>query len=211
MFKKIIGLAFAAGLLAGCAVGNKIDYSQQYPAMAPITQGQTVTLGLQDMRPYVLSGDKDANFVGVQRGGYGNPFDVTTSSGRPLADDLLMTFSSALKRGGANVTSTTVAGSKSVAQAVEQLGKNGSNRVMLISFPEWKSDSFMNSWVMYDVTAKVFDKGGKLLGEKHLQGKQSVVAGAAYADNEAANTITDAFSVVIKDLMNAPEIVAALQ
>ncbi|MDO8289646.1 MAG: hypothetical protein Q7T44_10555 [Parvibaculum sp.] len=211
MFTKLIGLAFAASLLAGCAIGNKIDYRGQMPAMAPITQGKTVSLGVQDARPYVLSGDKAPSFVGLQRGGYGNPFDVTTTSGQPLADDLLQTFSTMLKRGGANVTSAMVPGTRSTAQAIEQLSKNGSDRVMLISFREWKSDSFMNAWVMYDITAKVFDKSGKLLGEKSLQGKDAVTAGAAYAGSESNNSITDASTNTMRDLMNAPQIVAALQ
>ena len=45
-------------------------------------------MATQDRREYVLSGNKDPQFVGLQRGGYGNPFDVRTSDDRPLAEDM---------------------------------------------------------------------------------------------------------------------------
>ena len=45
-------------------------------------------LAVQDFRPYVLNGDEEPGFVGLQRGGYGNPFDVTTLTGRPMTEDM---------------------------------------------------------------------------------------------------------------------------
>lgn len=70
MLRKLLGLVFAAGLVSGCAVGQKIDYSQQYSSIPTIAKGTTLSLGVQDLRPYVISGKKEPNFVGVQRGGY---------------------------------------------------------------------------------------------------------------------------------------------
>tara|TARA_R110000824_G_scaffold366730_2_gene555587 strand:+ start:101285 stop:101920 length:636 start_codon:yes stop_codon:yes gene_type:complete len=211
MLKKFLGLAFAASLLAGCAVGQKIDYSQQYSNIPTVKHGTTVSLGVQDLRPYVLAGEKDSSFVGVQRGGFYNPFDVNTSSGRPLADDLLQAFTNTLKSAGTIVTGSTLSSSLSPDMAVKTLSKNGSERILYISYREWKSDSFSNSWIVYDITAQIFDKNMKKLGENHLQGKDAITSSAAMAANDANNSITSAFQLKIKELLSNQEIIVALQ
>lgn len=211
MLRKLFALAFVAGFATGCAVGQKIDYSQQYSSIPTITQGTTLSLGVQDLRPYVISGKKEANFVGVQRGGYGNPFDVTTTSGRPLAEDLLQTFTNTFRSAGTVVTGTTLASSLSPEMAVTTLSEKGSERILYISFKEWKSDSLANSWVIYDVTARIYDRNGKMLGQNHLQGKDAISSSAAMAKSDANNSITQAFQQKIKDLLGGPEIIAALQ
>lgn len=211
MLKKFLGLVFMAGLLSGCAVGQKIDYSQQYSNIPPVKHGTTVSLGVQDLRPYVLSGEKQSNFVGVQRGGFYNPFDVTTASGRPLGDDLLQAFTNTLTSAGTVVTGSTLAASLSPEAAVTQLSANGADRVLYIAFREWKSDSYQNSWVLYDITAQIFDKNGVKLGENHLQGKDAISSSAAMAKSDSHNSITSAFQWKIKELLSSPEIVSALQ
>lgn len=211
MLKKLCALVFVAGLVSGCAVGQKIDYSQQYSNIPPITKGTTLSLGVQDLRPYVLSGEKKSNFVGVQRGGFYNPFEVTTTSGRPLAADLLQAFTNTLRSAGTIVTGTTIDSSLSPEAAIATLSGKGSDRVLYISFKEWKSDSFSNSWVLYDITAQIFDKSGAKLGEKSLQGKDAISSSAALAANDANNSITSAFQWKIKELLSSPEIIAGLQ
>ncbi|MEQ8267740.1 MAG: hypothetical protein RH982_11120 [Parvibaculum sp.] len=211
MLKKLLTLVFVASLASGCAVGQKIDYSQQYSTIPEIARGTTVSLGVQDLRPYVLSGERKSNFVGVQRGGFYNPFDVTTTSGRPLADDLLQAFTNTLKGAGTVVTGTTIASSATPEMAVATLSGKGSDRALYIFFKEWKSDSFSDSWVLYDITAQVFDKNGKMLGESHLQGKDAISSSAALASSDAKNSITSAFQLKIKELLSSPEIIAALQ
>lgn len=65
-------------------MGNKHQYIGSDPELL-VTTTYATAVAVQDRRPYVLDGDKDADFVGIQRGGFGNPFDVITTSGRPLA------------------------------------------------------------------------------------------------------------------------------
>lgn len=40
----------------------------------------SVAIAVLDQRPYVRSGEKDPSFVGIMRGGYGNPFSLYTST-----------------------------------------------------------------------------------------------------------------------------------
>ncbi|MGH8534209.1 MAG: hypothetical protein ACREV1_16215 [Gammaproteobacteria bacterium] len=66
-------------VLVGCAFGRKQDYLQAHPVLE-LTHKARLAVGVQDRRPYILDHDKDEDFVGLQRGGYGNPFDVGTQS-----------------------------------------------------------------------------------------------------------------------------------
>ena len=77
---RLAAVLCAATLAGGCAVGNQHVYRG---ASAEIgTSGDTtVAVATQDLRPYVASGEKAPNFVGLSGGGFGNPFNVTTASG----------------------------------------------------------------------------------------------------------------------------------
>jgi hypothetical protein len=68
------------------------------------SQARSFAVGVQDRRPYVISGNKDEHFVGLSRGGYGNPFDVTTASGKALADEFAGAIANGLRRNDASVT-----------------------------------------------------------------------------------------------------------
>lgn len=72
-------------VLAGCAI--KYDY---VGLTAELRYAGTATVGAagHDERAYVLFGEKGPDFVGLARGGFGNPFLRATLSGRPLADDM---------------------------------------------------------------------------------------------------------------------------
>jgi hypothetical protein len=82
-------------LLGGCAVDNSHRYDLG-DAEFQVESNKTVAVAVVDTRPYVLSGEKTANFSGLMRGGFGNPFDVTTDSGRALAEDLTISIVRAL-------------------------------------------------------------------------------------------------------------------
>jgi hypothetical protein len=70
-------------VLEGCAVGQRYAYSDANLPLARVSSGASIGLGVRDARPYVVSGNKAPTFVGVMRGGFGNPFDVQTQSGQP--------------------------------------------------------------------------------------------------------------------------------
>ena len=77
MSRKYLCLLLISLMIVGCAFGQKQDYLQAHPVLE-YTNKARVAVGVQDPRPYILDHDKDEGFVGLQRGGYGNPFDVST-------------------------------------------------------------------------------------------------------------------------------------
>ena len=62
-------------LSGGCAVGVQHSYSATDTKFDIIADSK-VAVAVHDRRPYVVSGDKAGNFVGLQRAGFGNPYDV---------------------------------------------------------------------------------------------------------------------------------------
>ena len=71
-------------LISGCAM---LDYRQAAPDLH-ISTKERLSIGVQDHRPYVLNHDKEENFIGIQRGGFGIPVSLPTASGHPLAEDM---------------------------------------------------------------------------------------------------------------------------
>ena len=207
MLKKLFALAFAASL-AACAAGNKIDYSGRYSAATPVKEGTTITLGVQDLRPAVVSGEKSPDFVGKQRDGWGIPYDVRTASGEPLATEVRGLVASSLSRGGGTLKNVTLAPTAGDAQVMAALAAPGADRQVYVSLREWRSDSLMRTSVHYDVTAQIFDESGKLLAKNQVKAEEVVQTSAMYKDGQA---IADVFQRAVDTLLRDPSIRASLQ
>ena len=108
-----------------------------------------------DNRPYVLSGDKESNFVGLRRGGYGNPFDVTTKSGKPLSQDLAHLFSESYKEEVGVVCNT---------------GSAPAEKEVTYTLNEWKTDFYSRGWFYYDIDTSVSINGTQVSNE-NISGK----------------------------------------
>lgn len=173
-------LLFALG---GCAVGNRYDYGSAISGL-PVSGSGKLAVDVVDARPYVLSGDKKPDFVGLQRGGFGNPFDVRTGSGRPLADEMRDSIAKALQQQG-----FTVVG-----------GTDAAPRKMELRVFEWKTDVMMKMKTSYDLQLSVFDDGGALLAQSKTQG-EDVGTGGFESGNatNAARTFELRFTELVRD------------
>jgi len=142
--------------------------------MQGISSSGSVAVAVQDERPYVLSGSKSDRFVGLMRGGFGNPFDVTTKSGAPLADDMRDAIGRALKVRGISVTPVAVALRDSAGTAKRKLLEAKARRAILLTLREWKSDSMMATDIHFDATLAVFDEGGNPLATSSIRGVENL-------------------------------------
>ena len=193
--------------LVGCAIGNTYDYSRANVDLA--VQGHSeLGLAVIDQRPYILNGDKEPDFVGLQRGGFGNPFNVRTQSGRPLAVEMAEAMASELEENGFRVLSLRVSesGSNVVATAIRDAAKT---RNIVLMVHEWKTDAVMNFGLSYDLRLKIMDESANLLAEAEVSGTKEKLGGAGF---ESANSIAaaSAFSTKIGQLFNAPKVMQAL-
>jgi len=201
------GIIFLTTFLVGCAVGNTYDYSQANINLA-VTGHSDLGLAVIDERPYVLSGDKKPDFIGLQRGGFGNPFNVSTESGRALAVEMAEAMTSELEDNGFKVFDLHVSesGSKIVASAIHEAAKT---RNVILIVHEWKTDAMMSFGLTYDLRLKVMDESANLLAEAETSGIKEKLGGAGF---EGANSIAaaNAFSSKIGQLFNDPDVMRAL-
>jgi len=193
-------------LITGCAVGNTYNYAIGNTALPVKGEGE-ISVGVVDAREYVLSGNKDPNFVGLQRGGFGNPFDVTTTSGNPMAEDMTQHLANALTRAGFDVTEIRFS-SPDNAVILTSVKQSALDKNVVLRVREWKTDAMMKFRLIYDIDLSVLDESGVMLASISDRGDE-VISGAGF---ESANSQLSAatFGTKISRMFNNPEIRAAL-
>lgn len=186
LFAKTIVLAAFSTLLmilGGCAAGNRYDYGSAISGL-PVFGGGKIDIDVVDARPYVLSGNKKPDFVGLQRGGFGNPFDVRTASGRPLAAEMRDAISKALQQQGFIVVD----------------GTEAAPRKLELRVFEWKTDVMLKMKILYDLQLSAFDASGALLAQSRTNG-EDIGAGGFESGNamNAARTFELRFTELVRD------------
>jgi hypothetical protein len=209
MRRIAILLPLAGILLSGCAIGNR--YAYQTVVANPQVSGTTaVAVATHDQREYVRSGSKDPQFVGLQRGGFGNPFDVKTADDKPLADAMTTALVNTLAKKGFRAQPVIVAHSVAAANARQQAARSGAERAVVLTLQEWKSDSVMRVALAYDVTMTVLDRSGAVLAEKRLQGNDNLGA-APMVPSQVSDIVGAAFKEKLEQMLDDPKVSAALR
>ena len=201
-----VGLA-ALLLLGGCAMGVKHNYDQRGLDFGAATPA-TVAVGTIDRRPYIVNGEKAPNFVGISRGGFGNPFDVTTQSGRPLASEISSAIAGSMANQGVKAQAVELRPALNLDEARAALGATGSQRSVLLTLLEWKSDMMVNVGLNYDLDLRVFDKDGKMLTSKRQEGRENL--GSSMAPG-GGGLVLPRFRRMMEMLFQEPDVAKALQ
>lgn len=206
---RVLSVVLMSLVVTGCAIGNRYAYHTIIadPRLAGTT---AVGVATHDQREYVRSGGKDPQFVGLQRGGFGNPFDVRTKDDKPLADGMTTAIVNTLSGKGFRAQSVVLAHSVSPDEARQRLLRAGTDRALLLTVKEWKSDAVMRIGLTYDVTMTVLDRAGKVLAEKRLEGDKEVL-GAAGLPSAVGEVVGKAFKAKLEALLDDPAIAAALR
>ena len=197
-------------LVTGCAFGNKHSYHQVHLNLHYGGDSQ-MAVATHDQRPYVVSGDKQSNFVGLQRGGYGNPFDVTTASGKPLAEDMTAVIVQSLSSKGFTSTPVMMPPAASYEYVRKYLEKEHPHRFLLINLIEWKSDTYQNTALIYNVDFQVFDAKGTKLASKNVAGKDDLRGSFWDPPGHAKRVIPTAFKALFEQVLNDSNISGALK
>src|SRR5262245_29147390 len=158
--------AAAACVLAagGCAAGRQHTYDD---ARLRLYQrgSHSVAVATRDERAYVVGGEKAPDFTGVQRSGLGVPFDVTTRSGRPLADDFTAVILRALGEHGYGAQAVAAPPGQPLQQTMAALAATRAQRLMVVRMFEWKADTYQSVGLRYHLVLDVFDEDGRPLGQ----------------------------------------------
>ncbi|NJN39894.1 MAG: hypothetical protein HC807_02145 [Gammaproteobacteria bacterium] len=204
------GLLVALTALGGCAVGNKHAYTGANPDIAA-SGTRIAVVAVRDARSYILSGNKTPDFVGLSRGGFGNPFDILTESGNPLAVDFGVTIAGALQARGFTATPLPGPVPDGPAGIAAALKKAGAERMAIVIIVEWKSDTYVNTDLIYDLSLRVHDVAGKELGATRLTGRDNLGGDAINPPGHAKTAVPAAYRRIIGQLFSAEPIVASLK
>lgn len=206
---RLFVVVLAAFAATGCAVGNKHNYTIDPPTLA-VAGTRSVAVVAQDARPYVVARSKTPDFVGLSRGGFGNPFDVTTESGRPLADDFAATIARSLQSKGFKSTTVSVPpGSGSDAKALA--ARAGTERLALVMIHEWKSDTYQNTALHHELVLRVYDASGTELASNRLAGSTSLGGSAWNPPDHAKQAVPQFYRKTLEELFGADGIVRSLR
>jgi len=204
---RLLCLSFLILAVTGCAVGNQYDYQSAKVSLPLIGDGD-LGLGVLDNRSYVLSGEKTPDFIGLQRGGFNNPFNVTTASGQSLTDDMSMSIQNALRSSGYTVTSLRFP-SRDSSTVESTIAESGKAKNIVLTVTEWKTDIYMNMTLYFDLLLQVLTRDGDVIASNEMQGKETVGGGALESQN--SRTAASVFEKKIGRLFNHPEIIEALK
>lgn len=195
-------------VLSGCAVGVTHQYDNAKPEIKA-SAGTKLGVGVQDRRMYVLSKQKPETFAGLSRGGFGNPFDVNTASGKPLADDFSKTIQRALSAKGVHASAVSLPPGVDETEAIKRLSVAG-DKAVLIVLNEWKADTYSSTTLAYDVQAMIVDASGKVLASKKISGSDNLGGSAFNPPEHSRNVVPVAYRKKLEELFAAPEIAAHL-
>lgn len=195
-------LAFAFAL-TGCAVGNKYDYRRVILTEPWIRGTGTLAVAVHDQRPDVLKGEETPDYVGLQRGGFGNPFDVSTESGNPLADDWAHAVAQGLTFGGFAAAPVATSFLDRPEVVLRKLQATGAQALLLFVLHEWHTDTFSNITLHHEVALDVLSPAGQVLAEARLTGSSELGGDAlnppAYAKENVPRAFQDKLGLLLRD------------
>ena len=206
----MVMLGLVVGLVSGCAMGNKYDYGSVVADLT-ISGSKSVAVATHDQRPYVVSGKKNPNFVGLQRGGFGNPFNVGTVSGKPMADAMSSVIMSSLAKKGYKAQVVVVSAKDGEKSVLGKLKTSSGQRKLLLTLREWKTDIYSTVTLVYDVTLRVYNASGKKLAAKSLKGNDNLGINAWNPPAYARKAVPAAFKKKVEELLNSKKIAKALR
>lgn len=211
--RKIMSLSifiFGVSVLSGCVVGVKHNY-QEVTADIVASGSKKVSIATYDRRPEILSKETAPEVTGWQKGGYGNPFKVTTESGRPLADEISVAIVASLEKKGFAASPVSVAFNEEKSTVMDKLKASGADTLLLLTMYEWFSNCYVNTDLDYNLHLQVLDKSGTVLTENQVKGKDDL-GGSFWTTVGASKEVTRAaFKRKIEELLNNPEVTKALQ
>jgi hypothetical protein len=175
------------------------------------SSNRSVAVAILDERPYILNKEKDPSYVGIMRGGYGNPFNTWTESGGPLADDMLTTVIDSLRARGFAVMPLKTSTTDSLNSVMTKFSASGADRLIFMDLKEWYSDYLPKAFVVerstlfLNVEVTVFDRNQKNIVKNNLKEELSLPSGWP------ENTVPDVYQRKIRQLIDDSRVCRALQ
>lgn len=206
LLTSLLALSSIPLLITGCAIGNHYDYRSVRAPLPQTSKKCSVTVVTVDQRADVLKASVQNNYVGMTRGGYGNPFRVYTKSGAPLSEDLSRAIVSSLNNSGYQASVVTVNPVTNEASAKAQLLSTPSDRRILVTINKWESDTLINTDLNTDINIQVYDHSGKILANESFS--ESKGLGGNFFDPviHARKSVLSETSSILSQVFSSPKI-----
>lgn len=195
-------------VLAGCS------YAMPYESTVVLPEAGTgkIAVATVDERPYVLNGKNPPTYVGIIRGGFGNPFNRYTEDDKPLADDFSDSIDRSLTAKGYQVTVIDTNPANNPNHALESLEHSGDTRLVLLELRDWQSDTMINPTVNCDVTLHIYDSSGRELASVKDVKNYDMHGGSIFnTPGRSSDTVYQFYEHKIIEWFSDPKIEAALQ
>lgn len=192
--------------VSGCAMGRTTDYSTGMVNYNTEMGSQThVLVSVEEVRPYVLNGNKSSNFVGLQRSLAGIPYPVSTKSGNPLVDDFGSLITKSLRSEGVDAEYIAFPIKENIDTFIQNNSQEGRS-FLVFSFHEWKTDIYMTASLHYNVSLSVYDSKGNKLASARQKGADELGDDQRPERKNLATANID----IIGSLLNAPQVKTAI-
>lgn len=204
-------LVVLAALSTGCAVGNTHTFDYRPPAREALGDGALVLLfAVDDRRKEIVEEGEPVSWVGEQRGGFGNPFNVKTTSGLPFADEVAETVRRDLEAIGFRVERLDrTAGSADVPAA---LAAAGARRGLAIEMRNFNSNTYTNIDVEWEFEATVFGADGERVESHRIAGRRTLEGSLMNPPKAAKQKVPPFFYELMQELVTGnADVVRALQ
>lgn len=206
---KILMLSMVS-FLGGCAVGQKISYHDTALSLQASGSGRVAVASL-DHRPYVKDGEKERNYVGNLRGGFGNPFNLSTESGKPLTEDINSVICASFKKKGVDCTAVAAEPSETKAQVEGKLKATGADNLFLLVINEWYSTTYQNTGLTYDLDLTLKNRQGAELAQTKQKGEDDLGGSLWSPPAHAKEAAPQAFKKKLEALLNDAQIVRSMK
>ena len=197
-------------LFGACAWVDKHAYHTVTADLSVSGPGR-ISVATRDRRPYVLQQNKGPQFVGTLRSLHYSPFDVTTEDDRPLADGMTQAISNSLAKRGFRPVPVFVSPFESTERIQKMLAQGEVDRAILLTLREWKSDTYADTVLHFDVILIVLDRTEQVIGEKRIQGRDNFPGAYRNASSHAREVVSRAFKGKLEELLNDPAVANALR
>lgn len=191
------------------AFSNKHPYHEVVMS-TDIKSSNPIALAIHDQRHYVLDGSKSATFCGSLRSGVGIPYDITTKSGKPLADDMLEVIGRAIEKNGIKLHKVATRSGLTKDAVVAELKKTQADRSLYINILEWKTDTYMKADLYCLVNLQILDNNGNVVAENSVKASSEGFGGSFWNPKKAAKKgALKALKMKMEALLNAPNVLKA--
>lgn len=192
------------------ATGNKHPY-HVLDLNFNLSGNSDIILAVHDQRTEMLTTGKKPDFVGYMRSGVGIPYNIGTKSGQALADDIAGIVAKGLTKKGFTVKIIQSSPSETHEQLVERLKVANAGMPVVLHLTAWHSDCYQIVWYYYNLVLQIYDSTGKFIGQKVIEGKESLGGSFWNPPKHARSVLPPALKKRIEELFNSPEITTILK